>query len=300
MKILITGSNGLLGQKLLHKLRLDKNIDLHATSIGDNRVTVKEGYAYHSLDITNKQEVYDLIDKIKPNVILNTAAMTNVDECEIKRDECENININSVKYLVSASKDFNSHIIHISTDFIYDGKKGFYSEEDKANPLSFYGLSKLRSEDFLKSTDCKWTIIRTIVVYGVTEKPKKNNIILWAKKSLEEGKEISVVKDQFRAPTFAEDLADACIAAFKKKKYGIFNVSSEEIISIYDIVLRVAKFYNLNTGLIKKISTKDLNQRAVRPYKTGFVLNKAKELLNYSPHSIEESLIEITKQLKKI
>ena len=107
------------------------------------------------------------------------------------------------------------------------------------------------------------------------------------------------MKDQFRAPTFAEDLADACIAALKKKKYGIFNVSSEEIISIYDIVLRVAKFYNLNTSLIKKISTKDLNQRAVRPYKTGFVLDKAKEFLNYSPHSLEESLIKITQQLKK-
>ena len=158
MKILITGSNGLLGQKLLHTLRLDKDIDLHASSIGENRVSVQEGYVYHSLDITNKKEVYDLIYKIKPNVILTTAAMTNVDECEIKRDECENLNINSVKYLVAASEDFNSHIIHISTDFIYDGKKGFYSEEDKANPLSFYGLSKLRSEDFLKSTNCKWTI----------------------------------------------------------------------------------------------------------------------------------------------
>ena len=101
MKILITGSNGLLGQKLLHKLRLDKDIDLHASSIGDNRVTVKEGYNYHSLDITNKQEVYDLIYKIKPNVILNTAAMTNVDECEIKREECENLNINSIFCIIA-------------------------------------------------------------------------------------------------------------------------------------------------------------------------------------------------------
>ena len=299
MKILITGSNGLLGQKLLHKLRLDKNVELHAISIGDNRVNVRENYTYYSLDITDKISVNNLINKIQPDVIFNTAAMTNVDECESNKQKCEEININSVKYLVDISEQLNIHLIHISTDFIYDGKQGLYSEDDHPNPLSFYGLSKLKSEELLKNSNCKWTLLRTIVVYGVTESPKKNNIILWAKEALEQNKEISVVTDQFRAPTFAEDLADACIASFKKKKYGIFNISSEEIMSIYDIVFRVAKFYNLNIDLINKISTKDLNQKATRPYKTGFVLHKAKELLNYKPHSLEESLVLITEQLKK-
>ena len=295
----LQGSNGLLGQKLLHKLRLEKDVALYAFSIGENRISVKENYTYYSLDITDKIAVNKLINKIKPDVIFNTAAMTNVDICESNKQKCEDINIHSVKYLVDISEQLNIHLIHISTDFIYDGKQGWYSEDDEPNPLSFYGLSKLKSEELLKNSNCKWTIIRTIVVYGVTERPKKNNIILWSKKALEAGKEISVVIDQFRAPTFAEDLADACIASFKKKKYGIFNISSEEIMSVYDIVFRVAKFYNLNTNLINKTSTKNLNQQATRPYKTGFILDKAKKLLNYKPHSLEQSLTLITEQLKK-
>ena len=143
MKILITGSNGLLGQKLLHRLRLDKDVELYATSIGKNRVSLRDGYQYFSLDITNKSDLKFIVNKVRPNVIINTAAMTNVDVCEDDNKKCEDLNINAVKYLVDISVKLNIHLIHISTDFIYDGKKGLYVEDDIANPLSFYGLSKL-------------------------------------------------------------------------------------------------------------------------------------------------------------
>ena len=148
MKVLITGSNGLLGQKLLHKLREDSSVELIATSIGENRVSEKEGYKYISLDITNQKEVERVILSEKPNVIINTAAMTNVDACEDNKVECDALNIDSVRYFSDVAIKIDAHFIHISTDFIFDGENGPY-----IYPIwylmSYYGLSKLKSETIL-------------------------------------------------------------------------------------------------------------------------------------------------------
>ena len=225
MKILVTGSNGLLGQKLLHKLRIDKSLELIATSKGDNRVTIKEGYTYLSLDVTNKSQVEEIIYSKKPDVIINTAAMTNVDACEEKKEECDDLNVNAVRYLADSATKIDAHLIHISSDFIFDGQNGPYSENDIPNPLSYYGLSKLKSETILLGSSCRWTILRTIIVFGVAENLSKVNIVLWAKAALEKGDSLNIIYDQFRAPTLAEDLADACILSFQKAKYGVYNTS---------------------------------------------------------------------------
>ena len=300
MKVLITGSNGLLGQKLLHKLRVDEGVNLVATSKGENRVSEKNGYTYFDLDITNKNAVTQLIASEKPQVVFNTAAMTNVDLCEEKKEACDNLNVNAVQYLSVACQQIDAHLIHISTDFIFDGEAGPYTEEDKPNPLSYYGLSKLKSENIVKESDCNWTILRTIIVFGVGENLSKSNIVLWAKGALEKDEPLNIIDDQFRAPTLAEDLADACILAATKKAYGIFNASGKDIMSIYEIVERIAKHYRNTTKNLNKISTATLNQKAGRPPKTGFILDKAINELGYNPHSFEECLTIIDEQLKKI
>jgi len=300
MKILITGSNGLLGQKLLHKLRQDSSVQLIATSKGENRVSNKEGYTYFDLDITNNDAVAQLIASEKPQVVINTAAMTNVDLCEDKKQACDDLNVNAVHYLADACDKIDAHLIHISTDFIFDGEDGPYKEEDEPNPLSYYGLSKLKSEHLLQAHAVKWTILRTIIVFGVGENLSKGNIVLWAKGALEKGDPLNIIDDQFRAPTLAEDLADICILAAKKKAFGIFNASGKDIMSIYEIVERIAKHYGNTTENMNRISTSTLNQAAGRPPKTGFVLDKAINELGYNPHSFEECLIIINKQLNKI
>ena len=299
MKVLITGSNGLLGQKLLHKLRVDAGVNLVATSKGENRVSEKNGYTYFDLDITNKNAVTQLIASEKPQVVFNTAAMTNVDLCEEKKEACDSLNVNAVQYLSVACQQIDAHLIHISTDFIFDGEDGPYKEEDKPNPLSYYGLSKLKSENIVKESDCNWTILRTIIVFGVGENLSKSNIVLWAKGALEKDEPLNIIDDQFRAPTLAEDLADACILAAKKNAYGIFNASGKDIMSIYEIVERIAKHYRNTTKNLNKISTATLNQKAGRPPKTGFILDKAINELGYNPHSFEECLTIIDEQLKK-
>jgi len=300
MKILITGSNGLLGQKLLHKLRKDYFVELIATSKGSNRVTERSNYTYFDLDITNNDAVAKLIESEKPQVVINTAAITNVDLCEDQKKACDALNIDAVKYLADACADIDAHLIQISTDFIFDGEDGPYKETDIPNPLSYYGLSKLKSEQLLEAHSVKWTVLRTIIVFGVGEHLSKGNIVLWAKAALEKGEPLNIIDDQFRAPTLAEDLADICILAAKKKAFGVFNASGKDIMSIYEIVKTIAKHYGYSIDNLNKISTATLNQKAVRPTKTGFILDKSRKELGYNPHSFEESLVIIDEQLKTI
>ncbi len=300
MKILITGSNGLLGQKLLHKLRVDNSVELIATSRAENRVSEQSNYKYIDLDITDETAVAQIITEQNPNVVINTAAMTNVDLCEEEKSECDDLNVNAVQYLADACEKIEAHLIHISTDFIFDGEDGPYSEEDEPNPLSYYGLSKLKSEQLLQAHSVKWTVLRTIIVFGVGENLSKGNIVLWAKGALEKGDPLNIIDDQFRAPTLAEDLADICILAAKKKALGIFNASGKDIMSIYEIVERIAKHYGNSTDNLIKISTATLNQKAVRPPKTGFILDKSINELGYNPHSFEACLTIIDQQLKTI
>src|ERR1043165_114120 len=171
-KILITGSNGLLGQKLVYALLKRNDVQVIATSAGPNRLLKKDGYAYQPLDITKKPEVESIIKELKPDVIINTAAMTNVDACESKREECWSINVTAVEHIVNAIAAFSpqTHLIHLSTDFIFDGEKGtVYVETDKANPLSHYAVSKYEAELVLQKSSITWAIARTIIVYGIVD-----------------------------------------------------------------------------------------------------------------------------------
>ena len=191
-----------------------------------------------------------------------------------------------------------AHLIHISTDFIFDGKKGDYSETDAPNPLSYYGKTKLLSEKILEKTSINFTILRTILVYGLVKKMRRSNIVLGVKESLEKNKEITIVDDQFRAPTYVEDLAMACKIAIDKKATGIFNVSSNQLLSIFEIALEIAAAFELNTSLIRPISTATLNQVAERPKTTGFDLTKTNQVLGFYPKTFKEDLQRFKLKLK--
>jgi len=290
-KILITGSNGLLGQKLVKLFLTQKYFEIHAIARGENRLKNKSGYTYYSMDITEHDKLTNLVHKIQPDYIIHTAAMTNVDACELHQKECDIINVEVVKTLADVCKKNKIHLIHLSTDFIFDGEKEtFYTEDDKPNPISYYGLSKLKSEKIILKADIKFTIIRTILVYGMVDNKDRSNIVLWVKNSIEEKKQINVVTDQFRMPTFAEDLAESCFLAIKNDATGIYNVSSNELLSIYDIAIEVANTFNLDINYIKPISTSSLNLPAKRPPKTGFNLNKSISQLKLSSYSFSERL----------
>ncbi len=296
MRILVTGCNGLLGQKLVELISTQRDSYLIATAKSKLIPDLPRG-EFHSLDITNANEVGEVVSKTKPDVVINTAAMTQVDQCETEKEKCWLANVTAVEILVEACKKNKVHLIHISTDFIFDGTHGPLDENEKPNPISYYGESKLAGELAIQKSSIDWTILRTVLVYGVTKDMSRSNIVLWVKKSLEEGKTINVVNDQWRTPTLAEDLAMGCYLAATKKIKGIFNVSGDEMMTPYDIAIATADFFKLNKSLIHQTDSTKFTQPAKRPPKTGFVIEKAKRELGYQPHSFKEGLAFLAKQI---
>lgn len=294
--VLITGSNGLLGQKIID-LHPDFHAELIASSAGDDRFP-RSGYQYHSLDIAERDKVFQAIEKFKPDVVINTAAMTNVDLCETERERCDKINVEAVGHLADACLEHCTHFVHVSTDFIFDGEKGIYTEDDPANPINYYGLSKWKSEQLLQKHAVPHAILRTGLVYGFIPKLSRSNIVLWAREALLKGQSINIVDDQFRTPSWAEDLAQGCLLAAVSKAHGVFNISGPDYMNMYELVQSVAREWGLDATLIQKATTDFVNQRAKRPSKTGFTISKAKQELGYRPHSFVESLHIIEGQIK--
>ena len=294
---MVTGSNGLLGQTLISLLSSKKGVKLIATSKGANRYLDTAGYEYAELDLCDSTAVTNVLDTYLPDVIIHTAAITNVDTCHIERDLCRKLNIHAVEDLVKLCEKQNIHFIHLSTDFVFDGQNGPYLETDEPKPVSFYGESKYEAEKLIQASACKWAIIRTILVYGVTANMSRSNIVLWAKSALEKGEFINVVNDQWRMPTLVQDLAEACWLIAEQGANGVFHVSGREMMTICDLVYKVADFWKLDKTLIVPINSASLNQEAKRPAKTGFILDKAMNVLGYRPHSFVDGLKLVDKQL---
>lgn len=298
-RILVTGSNGLLGQKITDIVLAGRAVELIATSKGANRHPQKDGYQYAELDICDREQLHEVVKRYRPDAIINTAAMTNVDVCEKDQAQCRKLNVEAVKSLVNICQENDIHLIHLSTDFIFDGENGPYSEEDAPHPLSYYGESKLEAEKNIRASSCRYAILRTIIVYGIVNDMSRSNIVLWAKSALEKGSPINVVNDQWRMPTLAEDLAECCLLAAEKEAQGVYNASGKDMLSIIEIVEQVADFWKLDKKLINPISSDTLNQDARRPKKTGFILDKTIRELGYQPHSFKEGLAVLDRQMKE-
>lgn len=295
--ILITGSNGLLGQKLVGRLAGRDMVHVVATSRGANRNPEQEGYVYESMDVLDLDSIRSAFQQYQPTECIHTAAMTHVDKCEKEPEMCRKLNVDSVKNLLIACREFGCRMIHVSTDFVFDGTAGPYQEKDVPNPLSLYGATKLEGERLVIESGLPFAIARTMLVYGVVADMSRSNIVLWARKALENGETINVVDDQFRSPTLAEDLADGIILIAMKEKTGIYHISGPETMSILDMAKEVADFWGYPPQNINAIDTATLNQTARRPPKTGFIILKAQTELGYRPHSFREGLAILEKQL---
>lgn len=298
MKILITGSNGLLGQKLIHLLKEKSGYQVVAVSRGGCRFSLPEGMKYQSCDLSSETAFSTMVHQENPDVVIHAAAMTNVDECELNPEECRTQNVEVVKNVIAACEKTEAHLIHLSTDFIFDGLAGPYREEDIPNPISVYGHSKLDAENLVRAATCPWTIVRTILVYGIAPGLSRSNIVLWVKSNLEQGREIQVVDDQFRTPTLAEDLAAGCLLIAEKRATGIFNISGKEVLSPYEMAILTADYFQLDNSLIKKADSSTFSQPAKRPPKTGFDISKAEKMLAYRPHTFKEGIQILHAQMR--
>ncbi|MEO5892041.1 MAG: SDR family oxidoreductase [Ferruginibacter sp.] len=292
MKILITGANGLLGQHLVKLLADTTNYEVIATGRGDAReiFTIESRCSYYPLEITDGLEVTSFLELHRPGVIIHTAAITQVDECEEDEIACYNTNVTATRFLLSAAASIDARFIYISTDFVFDGLNGPYSETDTPAPVNYYGSSKLAAERSVMASSMPWCIIRTVLVYGNIAVGNRSNIISWVQENLTAGKRIKVVSDQLRTPTYIEDLAKGILLAIEKNATGIFHISGEEMLSPYDMAIATAEYLNLDKSLIEKVDASVFNQPAKRPVKTGFVIEKAKQQLGFQPLGFSDGL----------
>jgi len=288
----------LFGQKLV-KLISDNNIhELLVTGKGSARFPYNVDYMH--MDIADPHSVDQVFSIYKPDAIINTAAMTNVDQCELNQKECQLINVGAVKIIIDACRKQHSFLLHLSTDFIFDGSHGPLSEEESPAPVNYYGQTKLEAEELIIRSKIDWALARTALVYGVVSDMSRSNIILWVRDSLQNGKTIRVVDDQWRTPTLAEDLADGCYRIVSQKAKGIFNISGKDFLTPYQMAIYTADYFGLDKGLIQKTDSTEFKQPAKRPLKTGFILDKAQKELGYKPHSFIDGIDIVAKQVDSI
>jgi dTDP-4-dehydrorhamnose reductase len=293
-RIIITGANGMLGQRAVEYYSLKENVELLATSVEDKSVI--DSVDYMSCDIKSRDKIKKVIYDYCPDFIVHTAAFTNVDLSEKMREDAWKINVKGVEYIAEAARAIDAQIIHISTDYIFDGKNGPYHENDLPNPIGYYGRTKLASENALKISGTLFTILRTNVLYGFARNSRPD-FVRWVINSLTKKERIRIVKDQINNPTFIDDLVQAINKIIEFKRTGIYNIGGKEFLSRLEFTNRIDAYFKLDRNLITPITTEELNQPARRPLKSGLWTLKAETELGYKPHSISESLMVMKKEL---
>jgi len=300
MRIFITGSNGFLAQKFCEVV-LDKGLDisLFGVSKSISRNPFLTEAEFQQLDVTDFELLEASLTRFKPTHILHTAAAATVESCDADKEAADKINIELTSFLASYSALNAIHLTFLSTDFVFDGLGGPYREDAETNPLNYYGETKVLAEQVLLHSEVEVAILRTILVYGAIPDSGRSNLVLWAKGQLEQGKPIKVVSDQWRMPTWVDDLAEACFIVMQKRITGLYHISGEEMMSIEEAVRKLAEVWQLDQSLISPITAKELGQEFNRPKRTGFDISKAKADFDFKPTFYVDSLVYICEQLKK-
>ncbi|MCB0729585.1 MAG: dTDP-4-dehydrorhamnose reductase [Ignavibacteriae bacterium] len=284
-RILIIGSNGMLGQQVTSLFLNNDNYEIRLASFEDD--SFFEELPYTKIDISNKIEVKKLFLDFFPDFVINLAAYTNVDKSETEKETCWNINVNAIEYLAKYCVPANSHLIHISSDYVFDGLNGPYAENDLPNPISYYGRSKLAGENIIKKFNIPSTIIRTNVLFG-SARFGRPDFVKWVVNSLENKNNIRIVTDQINNPTFLDDIASAIKKICDTSKTGLYNIGGAELLNRYEFTERIAEYFNLDMNFVTPILTSELNQPAPRPLKSGLINLKAETELSYKPRLLNE------------
>ncbi|RZP29205.1 dTDP-4-dehydrorhamnose reductase [bacterium] len=279
-KILITGAFGQLGTSLCEVL---SNKSILATG---RVMTLTEKYHCMELDITNQENVKELIRNYKPDIIIHLAAMTDVDGCEKNPETAFEINVGATENLL---KNFNGKFIYVSTDYVFDGEEGPYYEDDKVNPVSVYGRTKLYGENLVQESDLEWIILRSNIIFSYNDRTKAS-FVNWVVDSLKKKQMITVVNDQWNNPTWTNDLANVMSMMIEKNICGIYHYGGGDFLNRYEFAKMIASTFSLDRELIKPITTLELNWLAQRPLKSGLYTNKIELDLGIEPLPIQKAL----------
>ncbi len=285
-RIIIFGANGMLGQRTAIHFRQRGDCEIMLSDAAPDAIF--PDFDYQQTDLTDREQVKSTILKYYPDVIINAAAYTNVDASETDRATAWKVNVQAVEFMSEAARVLDSHIVHISTDYVFDGLKGYYLETDKPNPLGYYGRTKLASENALRISGTMHSILRTNVLYGIITTGRKD-FVRWVVDSIRAGSPIRIVTDQINNPTYLDDLVDAIDRVITYRKFGLYHIGGNEFLSRYEFTMRIADYFHLDPSLITPITTDVLMQPAKRPLKSGLINLKAESEFGYRPTPVEET-----------
>jgi len=282
-KVLITGAGGQLGSSI----ELEDFIMITTSRFHNDAVESPTIDA--DLDITNEYQVKTIIAENDPDIIVHLAAMTNVDGCELNPDQAYEVNVRGTVNLLN---HFNGKFVLLSTDYVFDGNEGPYSENDTVNPKNVYGKTKLEAERKVREFSADWLILRTNVVWNIGGKYKAS-FVDWLVEELDEGNQVRIVTDQWNNPTHTEDLGCVINELLKHDASGLYHYGSAEVLNRYDFARLIANIYNLDENLIKPIMTQELNQLAKRPLRSGLKTNKIERDFAIIPAVLREDIEKI-------
>ena len=292
MKFLVTGSAGLIGSQVVKDL-IDQNHTVYSCYHDEkpqNGIPIE-------FDLLNKEKIIQTINDIKPDRVIHLGAMTNVDLCETEKKLATIINTNATKILATQAAKLKAFFLYVSTDYVFDGINGMKKENDIANPLGFYGKSKLDGESELNKLASSWCIARISTPFGIHY--KKKSFPIWVKENLESKKEISVLVDQFTSPTYVPNLSKMLIEIAIRQIVGIIHLSGSTRISRYEFAELIAEKLHLDKKFLIPITTDEMKWNAKRPKDSSLDVSLASEILNEKPQKIEQSLELFLSELQK-
>lgn len=290
MRILITGAGGLVGACLAESLHPDHEV------LGTVRQLGNDGHFKQALlDFTDPAAVNELMNEFNPDVVVHSGAMSKPDDCHRQPGLARLVNVEGTRFLLEAAAGLAlpPHFIFLSTDFIFSGDAGPYTEEDEPGPVNLYGQTKLEAEALVKNYPGNRAIARTVLVYGRPPGGRRSNFLFWVYDNLKAGNPIKVYTDQWRTPTRVEDLAAGLGAIIENRAAGVFHLSGNEMMRTWDMALAMADFHGLDTRLMSPVTEHEFVPLARRPLKTGFVTRKAALELGWKPTAFLRGLEEL-------
>lgn len=295
MKCLVTGCNGLLGQKLMSCAPADAEL----LGVDLQPEPVVSGVGYQRVDLGEGEQVLALVRQFRPDWILNAAAFTDVDGAEKNQSLCWRVNVTAVEHLVTACLETGARLLQISTDYVFDGRNGPYGEQDPPNPLGYYGRSKWAGECALQHPSLHAVIARTMVLYGLGQRVRPN-FVTWLIAALRKGQSVRIVTDQFGNTTLADELAEGLWRMAALGCRGLYHVAGSEIVDRYTFAIKIAGIFDLDAGQIQPITTADLAQQAPRPLNSGLLVDKAMNELGVRLSDVETGLRRLREQFQPL
>jgi dTDP-4-dehydrorhamnose reductase len=292
MKLLITGASGLYGSKLA-ELALKSGhqvFSVHSQHDAVHGIPIQ-------LDITDKEKVASELKKVKPEVVVHAASMTDVDKCELNKGLAQRINVDGARNVIEGAKGVGAFVLYVSTDYVFDGEKGLYRETDQPSPISFYAYTKLKAEEIIKDSGLTWCIARPSVIYGATLAAGKVNFALWLLGKLKAKERVKVFVDQWNSPTLNSNLAEMTLEAAERRLSGIYHMSGRSRVSRNEFATELAKKFGLDESLIVPTRMRDLSFPAKRPTDSSLDTSKAEKTLNHKPLNLDEAFGRLKTEL---